>query len=313
MWFAANEHSFTAMDSSSAGKVRFLERPEGRVSYTVEGSGPLIVAVPGMGDLRSSYRELVGPLVAEGYRVAVTDLRGHGQSDTTFHLHGDIATAGDLLALIDELGGPAVVLGNSMGAAAAAWAAAERPDAVAGLVLYGPLLREPAASALATASLHGMYRILFTGPWGAGAWSSYYDKSLNKGRRAPWLADHVAAITASMREPGRLRSFRELTLQLTHKPVEARLAEVSAPMLAYVGELDPDFADPGVERDWLASIGAQTVLVAESGHYPHAQRPDVTVPGTLDFVNSLRASAGDPASTSAADAHSVAAHWAAHA
>src|SRR5947209_19971987 len=112
------------MNTSIANEVRFLQRPEGRISYTVQGSGPLVVAVPGMGDLRSTYRELVGPLVDAGFRVATTDLRAHGDSDTTFTQFGDIPTARDLVALIDELGGPAVILGNSMGAAAAAWAAA---------------------------------------------------------------------------------------------------------------------------------------------------------------------------------------------
>ena len=77
-----------------------------------------------MGDLRGTWRELVGPLVEAGFRVAVTDLRGHGDADTTFTEHGDIATAGDILALIDELGGPALVLGNSMAGSAAVIAAA---------------------------------------------------------------------------------------------------------------------------------------------------------------------------------------------
>ena len=102
-----------------------------------------MVAVPGMGDLRSTYRDVVPPLVAAGYRVAVTDLRGHGESDTTFRRHGDDVTGADVLALIAELGGPAVIIGNSMGAGAAAWAAAENPDAVAGLILLGPFLRNP--------------------------------------------------------------------------------------------------------------------------------------------------------------------------
>jgi pimeloyl-ACP methyl ester carboxylesterase len=294
------------MNTSTDSQVRFVQRPEGRVSYTVEGSGPLVVAVPGMGDLRSTYRELVGPLVAAGYRVAVTDLRAHGESDTTFHEFGDIATGGDLIALIDELGGPALVLGNSMGAASAAWAAAERPDAVAGLVLYGPLLREPAMSAFARASMHLLYRILFAGPWGAGFWAGYYDKNLNKGRRAPWLGEHVAAIKANLKEPGRLRAFRHLVLQLTHTVVEPRLPDVRAPMLTFVGELDPDFTDPAAESEWLATLGAQTVFVRDCGHYPQGQRPDITVPGTLDFVNALRDSA-------ATGDDQVAAAWAARA
>ena len=72
-----------------------------------------------MGDLRSSYRFLAPALVAAGYRVAGTDLRGHGDSDTSFTSYGDVDTAGDVAALIDELGGPAVIVGNSMGAGAA--------------------------------------------------------------------------------------------------------------------------------------------------------------------------------------------------
>ena len=277
------------MNTSIESQVRYLERPQGRVSFTVEGAGPLVVAVPGMGDLRSSYRELVAPLVAAGYRVAVTDLRAHGDSDTTFTEFGDVATARDLIALIEELGGPAVVLGNSMGAAAAAWAAAERPDLVSGLVLYGPLLRDPAMGRVATGLLHLLYRGMFAKPWGAALWAGYYRRTLNRGRTAPWLGEHVAAIRASLSEPGRLRSFRRLTLQLTHSVVEPRLGDVRAPMLAFVGDLDPDFRDVAAECSWMESIGAEVVRVPEAGHYPHAQRPDVTVPGTLDFLAALRA------------------------
>jgi len=275
------------MNTSIANEVRYLQRPEGRVSYTVQGSGPLVVAVPGMGDLRSTYRELVGPLVDAGFRVVTTDLRAHGDSDTTFREFGDVPTARDLLALIDELGGPAVILGNSMGAAAAAWAAAERPDAVLGLAFYGPLLREPASTAAGRALMHLLYRVMFVAPWGASVWAGYYDKMLNKGRRAPWLGEHVAAIKRSLREPGRLRAFRRLTLQLTHTVVEPRLPEVTAPMLAFIGELDPDFRDPAAERDWIASLGAEAVLVPESGHYPQSQRPDVIVAPTVAFVRRM--------------------------
>ncbi len=64
--------------------TQYLDRGEGRIAYDVTGSGPLVVAVPGMGDLRSSYRHLAPALVDAGFRVATMDLRGHGDSDTTF-------------------------------------------------------------------------------------------------------------------------------------------------------------------------------------------------------------------------------------
>ncbi|MET4781380.1 alpha/beta hydrolase [Glaciihabitans sp. UYNi722] len=275
------------MNTSTTQDFRYLDRPQGRVAYSLDGAGPLIVAIPGMGDLRSSYRELVAPLIDAGYRVAVMDLRGHGDSDTTFSAHGDIATGQDLIALVEKLDGPAVVLGNSMGAAAAAWAAAERPDLFAGLVLYGPLLREGSSSRLVMTTNRLLYRIVLARPWGARFWAGYY-RSINKGTRAPWLDEHIAEITATLRKPGRLRSFRDLALQLDHSVVEPRLIDVKAPIRAFVGELDPDYSDPRAESEWMANLGAQVDLVSDSGHYPHAQRPDITVPATLEFLAALR-------------------------
>jgi pimeloyl-ACP methyl ester carboxylesterase len=274
--------------SQAEHTIHHLTRPEGRLTYTVTGDGPLIVAVPGMGDLRDTWRELVGPLADAGFRVAVLDLRGHGDADTTFAEHGDAATASDIIALIDELGGPALVVGNSMAGSAAVIAAAERPDAVAGLVLVSPFLRGAGSRALRL-----LYRVLFARPWGAAVWAGYYGSSLNKGAKAPWLGEHVAAIRASMREPGRLRSFRALALALDHDVVTSHLPRVSAPALILVGDGDPDYRDPAAELAWMGEqLSAETVLVENAAHYAQHQRHDAVVPAVLDFASSLRAGSG---------------------
>ncbi|WP_407344376.1 alpha/beta fold hydrolase [Pengzhenrongella phosphoraccumulans] len=276
---------------------QYLSRPEGRISYTVQGAGPVVVLVPGMGDLRSTWRELVGPLVTAGYRVAVTDLRGHGDSDTTFSRYGDIATGEDLIALVRELGDePAVLIGNSMGASAAIWAAAERPDRVAGLVLVSPFLREPKQVPGMAGLLRLVYRLLFARPWGASAWASYYRRVLSKGATAPWLDEHVADLRTSLRRAGYLRAFRRLTLQLTHKPVEERLAEVRAPAVAFVGELDPDFADPAAELAWIVeALDARGVAVPDAAHYPQHQAPALVLPIVLEHLAGLRRTTGPAA------------------
>src|SRR5215470_6143236 len=108
-------------------ETRFLERPEGRIAYDVTGEGPLVICSPGMGDLRSVYRFFAPPLVDAGFQAATMDLRGHGESDATFGSYDDVATGTDLVALAKHLGGPAVLVGNSMSAGAAVWAAAEAP------------------------------------------------------------------------------------------------------------------------------------------------------------------------------------------
>ncbi len=270
--------------------VQHLSRPEGRIAYTVDGdvTAPLVLLAPGMGDLRTTWRDLVEPLTGAGYRVACMDLRGHGDSDTTFATHGDVVTGQDLLALVEHLGGPAVLGGNSMGAAAAAWAAAERPDLVAGLVLTGPLLRDPPASATTKAVMHGAERVAIAGPWGAALWARLYRTYFGRGNHGPWFDEHVADVKRSLQQPGHLRSFRHLALQLTHAPVEARLSEVVAPVIAFVGELDPDFTDPAAEALWLRSaIDAEVTLIPDVGHYPQHQAPQVVVADTLAFLASL--------------------------
>ena len=83
--------------------------------------------------------------------MACTDLRGHGDSDTTFASYGDVETAGDILAqTIEELGvQPLIIPGNSMAAGAATLvASATGPTWVAGLVLIGPFVRNGKAKAI---------------------------------------------------------------------------------------------------------------------------------------------------------------------
>jgi len=139
--------SYMTSAAAHSPSTRHVCRPEGRIAYDVQGTGPVVVLVPGMGDLRAGYRYLTPHLVAAGYTVATMDLRGHGDSDTTFSTYGDVETAGDIEALIDELGGKAVIGGNSLAAGAAVILAADQPTKVSGLVLLGPFVRNPAASA----------------------------------------------------------------------------------------------------------------------------------------------------------------------
>lgn len=269
------------MDKSTTdgAGTRFLNTPEGRLAYSVQGAGPLIVTSPGMGDLRQTFRAMSPAVAAGGFRVADADLRGHGDSDATFRSYGDVDTARDLIALIEELGGPAVLVGSSMSAGAAVWAAAERPDLVRGIVLVGPFVRNPPVSAFLTA----LTRILFARPWAAAVWRAYLPV-LYKGRKPSDFAQHRDRISQAMRGRGKTAAFSRTT-RTTHAPVEARLAEVRSRALVVMGELDPDFPDPKAEADWIAGrLSAAVVMVPDAGHYPHSQRPDVVVPALLDFA-----------------------------
>ena len=268
--------------TSPVSNASFLDRPEGRIGYDIGGDGPLVVLVPGMGDLRSAYRFLAPALRQEGHRVACTDLRGHGESDTTFTSYGDVETADDIIALIEELEGPAVVVGNSMGAGAAAYAAAERPDLISGLVLVGPFVRNGKTTAMQRVLL----RVAMARPWAAMSWNSYLPK-LYKGQLPVDFDEYRRTIVASLRRPGYAKSF-SLTTRTDHAMAESRLGEVAAPTMVVMGELDPDFPDPHAEAEWIShTLHGSVVMVPDAGHYPQSQQPDITTKSVLSFLEEV--------------------------
>ena len=287
------------MSTTTPNPTRYLDRPGGRLAYTLDVrtrahdvTAPLIVLSPGMGDLRGAFRDVVEPLVAQGFRVACADLRGHGESDATFDEYSVPSVADDLAALIEDLGGPAALVGHSVSAGAAAVVAAHRPDLVRSLVLLDPHLHAAGGWFLPLAA-RAMTQAIRR-PVGAALWAGYYT-SLNKGRRADWFTDHLAAVRASLRDGPHLVAFGRLarTLVATHTPLP--LDRVLAPTLVVHGALDPEFPDPAAELAAAvagldgSAASVSGLLVPEAGHYPHTQRPDVLVPALLEHLAHARA------------------------
>jgi pimeloyl-ACP methyl ester carboxylesterase len=276
--------------------TEFLDLEGGRIAYEVSGSGPLVVLSHGIGDRRQAYRFLAPRLAQAGYRVASADLRGHGESSmgwtsvtgTEAITRTDIA--GDLLALIRHLGGPAVIVGHSISGGAATIAAAKQPDLVAGVVEINPFTR------VQKLSVGGLLRIrryrrgisLLLGTQmlrSLGLWLRYLDVAY-PGKPADY-AEYMAALAAKLREPGRMAEFMK-TSKSTPADAAAQLPNVACPALVIMGSLDPDFADPRGEADAIvaampAGIGS-VAMVGGAGHYPHAQCPDEVAALVVPFL-----------------------------
>ena len=195
----ANCYSLLAMSKSITVATHYLDRPDGRIAYDVRGDvgSPVVLLVPGMGDPRSTFRFQVEPLAAAGFRVVTMDLRGHGESDVTFTEYDDEALAGDVTALVGHLGGPATVVGNSMGAGAAVIAAAGRPDLVSRLVLIGAFVRDPALNPVVSA----LFRVVTLRPWVRTVWRAYLP-SLYAGAKPTDFAAYRDAVHADLGKPG---------------------------------------------------------------------------------------------------------------
>lgn len=260
--------------------TQHLDRPaQGRIAYDMQGTGPLVLLVPGMGDLRSTYRFITPALVAAGYTVVTTDLRGHGDSNTAFKSYGDNETASDLEALIREQGVPAIIVGNSMAAGAAVLVAAQHPQLVSRLVLIGPFVREAAINKVGKQ----LFRLLMARPWAAVAWKAYLP-TLYAGRKPADFAEYQKQVIESLKRPGYARAF-SLTTRTDHVDAGNSVGSVTAPTLVVMGEKDPDFKDPKPEADWVSqALNGATVMVPEAGHYPQSQQPEHTVAAILQFL-----------------------------
>lgn len=254
----------------------------GSIAVEVAGTGSLVLCVPGMGELRSSFRHLVPGLIAAGHRVATMDLRGHGES-SLFEAYGDEATADDILVAVETLGGgPVTIIGNSMGAAAAVIAAARRPETVDRIVLVGPFVRDP-EGVNATAM-----RIALMKPWGPAVWRQYHRRLIPTGGPAD-QAEHTAAVHAALRRPGRWRAF-QLTAAGSHDPAEAALSHVRARTLVIMGEKDADWPDPAAEAAWVGEqLRGEVRMIPDAGHYPMAEQADAVLAELLPFLHPAQA------------------------
>ncbi len=270
--------------------MKFLDVKDGRLAYEVAGTGPLVVLAPGMGDRRQAYRFLAPQLVAAGYRVASMDPRGQGESSAEWPEFSRAALAGDLLAVVRELGGPAVLVGHSFAGGAVTIAATREPDLVSAAVEIGPFTRVPKTSigGLLTnrAYRKGAVRIMGTLMGSVGRWTAYLDLAYPGPKPADWDTE-LAALKAVLHEPGRMPALRKM-LMSDSKQAEAQLASVHCPILVVMGSLDPDWTDPHAEAEAIvaalpAGLGS-VAMIKGAGHYPHAQFPDEVATAVLTFL-----------------------------
>ncbi|MGU3410572.1 alpha/beta fold hydrolase [Microbacterium sp. M1A1_1b] len=264
---------------------------QGTIAVEVTGSGPLVVLAHGMGDSRHSYRFVVPQLVAAGYRVANVDLRGCGDSSATgWSGFGRTDIAGDLVAVVRHLGGPAVIVGQSISGGAATIAAATAPDVVVGVVEIAPFTRKQSLDLLGLVRharvRRGMMQLMQMYASGSlAAWMRYLDIAV-PAKPADW-ATEGARIETSLQQPERMAVLRAMA-KTTPADAGAQLAAVRCPVLVIEGSADPDWADPRAEGERIVAdlrdgLG-QVVVIDGAGHYPHTETPDAVLAHVTPFL-----------------------------
>ncbi|CCH87432.1 Hydrolase [Modestobacter italicus] len=276
--------------------TEFLTIDGGTLAYDLTGAaGPLVVLAHGMGDSRQAYRFLTPVLVDAGYRVAAVDLRGCGESSAEWPSYSRTDIAGDLLALVRHLGGPAVLVGHSIAGGAVTIAAATAPELVTAVVEIAPFTRKQSLRIgdLRVASFRrGMRHLLGMNLLGSSTqWAKYLDVAYPGTKPADWDT-RLAQVTTMLAEPGRMKALQAMGRTT---PVDAgeQLGNVRCPVLVLQGSADPDWAAPRAEgeaivADLPAGLG-RLEMIDGAGHYPHVQFPAAVAAAVLTFLAGVRA------------------------
>ncbi|EAQ02782.1 hydrolase, alpha/beta fold family protein [Pseudooceanicola batsensis HTCC2597] len=128
---------------------------------------PRLLFLHGFPEYGGAWADLAGRL-GDGFHCVAPDQRGYGRS----YAPGDVESykvshlVGDMVALIEEIGGPVTVVGHDWGAAVAYGLAIGRPDLVSRLIILNGVHPGPFQAALATG--------------GAQAEASQYMRSLRR-------------------------------------------------------------------------------------------------------------------------------------
>jgi len=237
--------------------------------------GPLIVFIHGTRVTRTMWRAVVGRL-ADTYRCVSVDLPGHGAlAGTVFTLD---AAADAVQGSIDDAGGgPAVLVGHSLGGYVALTVAARTPQLVRGLVLAGSTA-EPSGPVAAAFRLYA---------WALGAAPQRPLDAINtwffRHRYPPEIAEPLVASgywsrggAAAVRTLPQAR-FRE------------RLRAYGGPILVINGDLD--FVFRLGERSFLRDVPNVSRRVFRwTTHLSPLDRPEAFAAAVRDFTEQLSAS-----------------------
>jgi 3-oxoadipate enol-lactonase len=110
----------------------------GRVMIEVDGEGPTVLFVHGLGGTSNSFQALLGAL--DGFRCMRPDLPGSGRSPTPFGkltMDGFVETVGEIIRVIGTA--PVHLIGHSMGTTVCQHVAVKMPEWVTSLTLFGPI------------------------------------------------------------------------------------------------------------------------------------------------------------------------------
>ena len=240
-----------------------LTRPYGALHLRIDGpqDAPALLLCNSLGtDLR--LWDAMMPALAQ-WRVIRYDKQGHGLSDLGNGT--DIADhAEDAAAILDAMGGPATVIGCSIGGLIAQRLASDRPDLVRALVLSN------SAAKLGTAE-SWQERIATVQ---AGGTRAIADAVMERWFAAPFRARPELALWRNMLARSPRDGYIAACQALAGADQSAATARLRLPCMVIAGSED-GASPPEIVRATADLIaGAEFHLIDGAGHLPCVEAPD---------------------------------------
>lgn len=125
-----------------AADTKTVKNGDATIAYSVRGTGPLVLVLASTGRGTAEFGPLADRLAQRGYKVALPEPRGVGQSrgpmqNVTFHDFGK-----DFATVIAAEGGKAIIAGHAYGQWIAKTIAADHPQMTRGVVLLAGAARK---------------------------------------------------------------------------------------------------------------------------------------------------------------------------
>ena len=243
----------------------YVESDGARVYYETHGSGPAVLFVHGSGGHHAAWWQQVAAL-QDDHTVITVDLRGFGNTRWTQE-HDARNFPGDIIAVLDAVaasGGPsrAVLVGQSIGAAAALQAALLRPDRASGVILAHSLggLRHAELTELVKADRAVAEKI------------PVLDRLMTPAFRA-----RRPDMAFLFRQMGTFNTakMQDLTNLNSDGPTVQELAVAPFPLLLLAGEKDAVLSPGTVRRAGELLPNARVEVVTDAPHSMYWERPDL--------------------------------------
>jgi pimeloyl-ACP methyl ester carboxylesterase len=271
-----------------------------RIQWGVAGpeSGPPLLLVHGFGASIGHWKQNIPSLVAAGQRVYVLDLLGFGASEKA-PIDYSLELWEELLAdfWAAQIQRPVVVVGNSIGALVALMLMANRPELVRGGILLncaGGINHRPEELNPVLGAVMQVFAKVVSSP----LTGPFLFNQIRQPRRIKNTLRQVyrnrAAITDELVEmlyrpscdPGAQQVFASILTAPPGPSPAQLLPQVQVPLLVLWGEADPwtPISAAGLYRQAAQTQDLQFEAIADTGHCPHDDRPELVNPRILAWL-----------------------------